>query len=63
MLMMDLIRLLRQKLRLRSVETICVFINGSVIAHPTMSIIELYEQYCDDDGFLYIMYTEQEAFG
>lgn len=50
--------MLRGKLRLRSEDTIILFVTGKYLVNPTMNIGDLYDNYQDPDGFIYILYTE-----
>jgi GABA(A) receptor-associated protein len=59
----ELIQVLRKKLRLRKEDSFIIFANGIYLVPPTSTIDELYERYRSEDGFLYFLYTEQEAFG
>ena len=56
------IYVIRKRLQLPSEKAIFIMINGT-IPQSTCNIIELYEKYKDDDGFLYINYTSENVFG
>jgi GABA(A) receptor-associated protein len=54
--------IIRKRLKLASEKGIFLFVNN-MIAPSTNTMIELYNQYKDDDGFLYMNYTEENVFG
>ena len=54
--------IIRKRLKLASEKGIFLFVNN-MIAPSTHTMIELYNQYKDDDGFLYMNYTEENVFG
>jgi len=43
--------------------TIYLFVNDNRIPTPSLLVSELYQQYVDEDGFLYITYTGEDFFG
>ena len=53
---------IRKRLKLPAEKAIFLFMNGTM---PTISasLAELYEQHHDRDGFLYIVYSEENVFG
>ena len=54
--------IIRKRLKLASEKGIFLFVNN-MIAPSTHTMIELYNEYKDDDGFLYMNYTEENVFG
>lgn len=54
--------IIRKRLQLASEKGIFLFVNN-IIAPSTHTMIELYNQYKDEDGFLYMNYTEENVFG
>jgi len=41
-----------------------LFINGRELINPNAETVgDVYERFRDPDGFLYILYTDQETFG
>lgn len=54
--------IIRKRLKLASEKGIFLFVNN-MIAPSTHTMVELYNQYKDDDGFLYMNYTEENVFG
>ncbi|OMJ80371.1 hypothetical protein SteCoe_15962 [Stentor coeruleus] len=54
---------LRAKLKLESNQAIYVFANEKKLVTGDKSLLELYEESKDQDGFLYLMYCEHETLG
>ena len=54
--------IIRKRLKLASEKGIFLFVNN-MIAPSTHTMIDLYNEYKDDDGFLYMNYTEENVFG
>lgn len=54
--------IIRKRLKLASEKGIFLFVDN-MIAPSTHTMIELYNQYKDRDGFLYMNYTEENVFG
>lgn len=53
----------RKHFNLPPSQVIFLFINGRDLASNEMLMSELYNSRKDEDGFLYIMYSEQEVLG
>mmetsp|Transcript_23677 Transcript_23677/g.41943 ORF Transcript_23677/g.41943 Transcript_23677/m.41943 type:complete len:128 (-) Transcript_23677:21-404(-) len=54
---------IRNHFKLPPSQVIFLFINGRDLASNEMLMSELYNSRKDEDGFLYIMYSEQEVLG
>lgn len=54
---------LRKKLKLPKTEGFFVFVNGSELVTGDTLMSELYERKKNEDGFLYMVYSEQEILG
>ena len=54
--------IIRQKMKLEPSVAIILYI-GNAIPSPEDFVNKLYENYGDDDGFLYITYTGENTFG
>lgn len=52
----------RKRLKMNSCEAIFLFVNNKLIT-PQETLGQVYSQYRDDDGFLYITYDFENAFG
>ena len=55
--------ILRNRLQISSIETFFLFINKRTLPTLSQSVAELYRDYRDEDGFLYLTYASQEVFG
>jgi len=56
----------RKHIKMASNQTLYLFVSteGSFIIPPqTATMAQLYEKYKSNDGFLYIMYSEESSFG
>lgn len=51
------------RLRLSSTQAIFLMINNRSIASLSKTVLEVYRESHDPDGFLYMTYASQEAFG
>ena len=54
--------IIRKRLKIKPEEALFFFI-GNDLAPTSKLFTELYEQYQDEDGFLYIQYTLENTFG
>ena len=54
--------IIRDKIKCKAEKTIFLFINN-IIPSINEQMIILYNKYKDEDGFLYIYYSEENAFG
>jgi len=54
--------IIRKRINLKSEEAIFLFISNFIA--PSSAIIgDIYQNYKDDDGFLYIQYSKENTFG
>ena len=53
---------IRRRIKLEPSKALFIFINGTIPCSSTL-MIELYEKYKDQDGFLYITYNGENVFG
>lgn len=53
---------IRKRLTLPAEKAIFLFINGSIPC-STHTMITLYDQFKDNDGFMYIQYSDENVFG
>lgn len=56
------VMIIRGRLRLDASVAI-FFVVGDVIASSNLTMSELYSQHADQDGFLYMTYSEENTFG
>ena len=57
------IHIIRKKIELKETESLFLFINGSVLVANSETLGDLYNNYKDEDGFLYITYCNENVFG
>ncbi len=58
----QIIYVIRKRIKLDSSSALFIFINNKLL--PTSSLIyNIYNEYKDEDGFLYIYYSSEETFG
>ena len=53
---------IRKRLRLASEKAIFLFVSGNIPSSGSIMSV-LYDNYKDEDGFLYISYSEENVFG
>ena len=54
--------IIRKRLKIKESDSVFLFLNNTLPCYSN-SIISLYDRYKDDDGFLYMQYTEESTFG
>jgi microtubule-associated protein 1 light chain len=54
---------LSNRLRLSSTQAIFLIVNNRSMASLSKTVHEVYREYHDPDGFLYLSYASHEAFG
>jgi GABA(A) receptor-associated protein len=54
---------IRKRLKLSSDKGIYLFVNDHVMPTTSALLSQYYEDYKDDDGFLYISYSGESTFG
>ena len=56
------IYIIRKRLKLSAESAIFIFVKD-ILPPSSSSILEIYEKYKDDDGFLYLTYSGENTFG
>jgi GABA(A) receptor-associated protein len=59
----QLIYIIRQEIKLDSTQSIFLFVNNTMVPNTGDTIEEIYNNNADKDGFLYITYSAEVAFG
>lgn len=59
----EFLHIVRKKLKISTTDAIFLLINNNTIPHTGSTIKEIYNKYADKDGFLYVTYSSQQAFG
>ena len=54
---------IRKRIKLSAEEAIFVYINNSILPPTSALVSTIYEEYKDDDGFLYLTYSGENTFG
>lgn len=54
---------IRKRIKLSAEEAIFVYINNSILPQTSALVSTIYEEYKDDDGFLYLTYSGENTFG
>jgi len=55
--------IIRKKITLDSKQALFIFVGSGVLVPMNASIEEIYVEYKNNDGFLYIVYTAENTFG
>jgi GABA(A) receptor-associated protein len=62
MLMSQFIYVIRKRIKLTESQALFVMVNNQ-LASSNAQLADVYEKYCNEDGFLYITYTSENTFG
>ena len=62
-MLIEEINLILERMKLPPEQGIFLFIRKQIIPPHFMLMSSLYKEYKDDDGFLYITYTNENTFG
>lgn len=54
---------IRKHIKLGRQESLFVFVEGNVMPQPNATMSQVYAQHKDEDGFLYIVFSSENAFG
>jgi GABA(A) receptor-associated protein len=58
----EFLHVIRKMVNIRPEQAIFIFINNNLPTHSAL-ISEVYNEFADEDGFLYIEYTGENTFG
>ena len=54
---------IRKRIKLSPEEAIFVYINNSILPATSSLVSTIYDEYRDEDGFLYLTYSGENTFG
>ena len=54
---------IRKHIKLGRQESLFVFVANNVMPQPNSTMSQVYAQHKDPDGFLYVVYSSENAFG
>lgn len=54
---------IRKRIKLAPEQAIFLFVAGGTLPPSVSTLQSVYDQYRDEDGFLYIMYSGENVFG
>ena len=63
MTMANFMFIIRQKMKLKQEKSIYLFVNDNNMVPTSQLISQIYSEYGDEDGFLYIKYGMESTFG
>ena len=55
--------IIRKRIKLKTEETLFLLINDEVMIEASKTLLQIYEENKDEDGFLYITYCGENVFG
>ena len=61
--LLDYFPLLRKRIKIGPEKSIYMFIGDNIIPSYTQLLVQVYEEFKDNDGFLYINYAGENTFG
>ena len=63
MSLFEFLIVVRNRFNIRDSQTILFFVNDTTLLPQTMPLSEVYNQYRDHDGFVYLKYSTENTFG
>uniref|UniRef100_A0A0N8EUL3 Microtubule-associated proteins 1A/1B light chain 3C n=2 Tax=Heterocephalus glaber TaxID=10181 RepID=A0A0N8EUL3_HETGA len=59
----QLLDVIRSRMALRATEAFYLLVNNKTLVSTSVTMAEVYRDYKDEDGFVYVTYASQETFG
>lgn len=59
----EFIIVVRNRFNLNEQQSLLFFVNDNILVPSTIKVSELFDQYRDHDGFVYLHYTSENTFG
>ena len=59
----EVLSVLRNKLEMSQTESLVLLANGKYMLKQSSSLEDVYQKYHDEDGFLYLLYAEENTYG
>ena len=59
----EVLAVLRQRLELNREEGLVLFAHERYMMRPNAKLEDVYQKYADEDGFLYLVYAEENIYG
>ena len=59
----EVVTIVRKKLHLPKEQSLFLLVDGKHIMKQSQSLREIYEKYRNEDGFLYVMYAQENSYG
>ena len=59
----EFIIVVRNRFNLNAQQSLLFFVNDNVLVPTSVKVAELFHQYRDHDGFVYLTYTSENTFG
>ncbi|XP_010131582.1 PREDICTED: microtubule-associated proteins 1A/1B light chain 3C-like [Buceros rhinoceros silvestris] len=61
--MTQFITIIRSRMALTATQAFYLLVNNKSLASMSLTMAEVYRDYKDEDGFVYVTYASQEMFG
>jgi GABA(A) receptor-associated protein len=57
------LHVIRKRIKIGPSESIFLYVNDNILTPTSSTMVSLYKQHKDDDGFLYLSYCGENTFG
>ncbi len=59
----EVVTIVRKKLHLAKEQSLFLLIEGKYLMKQSQTLKDLYDKHCNEDGFLYVLYAQENAYG